>query len=361
MTELIQLLRLMKEKGASDLHVTTGTRPRLRISGRLLPVEDFRELSPEDTREICCGFMTEAQSKKFEAQNELDISFGIQGLSRFRANIFMQRGAVAGAFREIPFEIKGLRELGLPEILDEPLKKRQGLILVTGPAGSGKSTTLASMLEFINENREAHIITIEDPIEFLHSHGRCIINQRELDSDTHSFSSALSFVMRQDPDIVMISDLKNLAAAEAALNLAASGHLVLASIATNSVIQTIHRIIEIFSSLNHEYALDLVAECLELVLSQKLVRDKKGGRTLAAEILIPTNSTRTLVKEGKINQIYAIMQTARSGMTTMNHSLIELCKAGVISYEDALLNSPAPEEILAKLPRAGAAGTAHQA
>jgi twitching motility protein PilT len=351
MTELIKLLRLMKEKGASDLHITTGARPRLRISGNLTAVEDYRELTPEDTRELCCGFMTEAQLKKFESQNELDISFGIQGLSRFRTNIFLQRGAVAGTFREIPFEIKGLRELGIPEVIDETLKKKQGLILVTGPAGSGKSTTMASMIEFINAIREAHIITIEDPIEFLHGHKRCIINQRELDSDTHSFSSALNFVMRQDPDIVMISDLRDLSAVEAALNLAVSGHLVLASMHTNSAIQTISHIVEQFTHQNHDYARSLIADCLELIISQRLIKNRQGGRVLASEILIPTNSTRTLMREGKTGQIYAIMQTARSGMMTMNHSLIELCKAGIIGYDDALVNSTAPEDIMAKLPR----------
>jgi twitching motility protein PilT len=355
MTELMQLLTLMKEKGASDLHITTGARPRLRIAGNLTPVDDYRELSPEDTREICCGFMTEAQLRKFETQNELDISFGIQGLSRFRANIFMQRGAVAGTFREIPFEIKGLRELGIPDIVDDILKKKQGLILVTGPAGSGKSTTLASMIEQINMGREAHVITIEDPIEFLHSHKKCIINQRELDSDTHSFSSALNFVMRQDPDIVMISDLKDLPTVEAALNLAASGHLALASMHTNSAIQTIGRIVELYSHQNHDFARSLLAECLECIVSQRLLKKGNGGRVLACEVLIPTNSIRTLMKEGKTSQIYSIMQTARSGMMTLNHSLIELCKAGVITYDDALANSPAPEEIMSKLPRADAA------
>jgi twitching motility protein PilT len=352
MTELIQLLKLMKEKGASDLHITTGARPRLRISGYLTPVEDCRELSPEDTREICCGFMTEAQLTKFESQNEIDISFGIQGLSRFRADIFLQRGAVAGTFREIPFDIKGMRELGIPEIIDEILKKKQGLILVAGPAGSGKSTTLASMIEKINSEREAHVITIEDPIEFLHSHKRCIINQRELDSDTPSFASALNYVMRQDPDIVMISSLRDLPTVEAALNIAASGHLVLASMHTNSAVQTIGRIIELFPHQNHDYARSLLAESLEGIMSQRLIKTRDGkGRALACEILIPTNSIRTLMKEGKTTQIYSIMQTARSGMTTLNHSLIDLCKAGIISYDDALSNSPSPEDIMAKLPR----------
>jgi twitching motility protein PilT len=362
MTELIKLLRLMKEKGASDLHVTTGACPRLRISGNLTPVEGYRELSPEDTREICCGFMTGAQLKKFEAQSEIDISFGIQGLSRFRADVFLQRGAVAGAFREIPFEIKNLRELGIPRIIDEILKKKQGLILVTGATGSGKSTTLASMIEQINSEREAHVITIEDPIEFLHSHKKCIINQRELDSDTPSFPSALNFVMRQDPDIVMLSELKDLTTVESALNIAGSGHLVLASMHTNSAIQTIGRIVELFAHENHDYARSLLAESLECIISQRLIKNREGGgRAPACEILIPTNSIRTLLREGKNGQIYSIMQAARSGMMTMNHSLIELCRAGIISYDDALNNSTAPEEIMSKLPRAEAGAVKSEA
>ncbi len=352
MPELKELLKHMKEKGASDLHITTGARPRLRIAGNLVSVEDYRELSPEDTRKLCCGFMTEAQLKKFETLNEIDVSFGIQGLSRFRADIFLQRGAVAGTFREIPFEIKGLRELGMPEIIDEILKKKHGLILVTGPAGSGKSTTLASMIEKINSEREAHVITIEDPIEFLHSHKKCIINQRELDSDTPSIASALNYVMRQDPDIVMISTLRDLAAIEAALAIAESGHLVLASMHTNSALQTIARIVELFAHQNHDYARSVLAESLEGIISQRLVKKRDGGgRVLACEVLIPTTSIRTLIREGKTTQIYSIMQTARSGMLTMNHSLTELCKAGCISYDDALGNSTAPEEIMAKLPR----------
>jgi twitching motility protein PilT len=352
MPELIELLKYMKEKGASDLHITTGARPRLRITGNLVPVDDYRELSPEDTRKLCCGFMTDAQLKKFGTANEIDVSFGIQGLSRFRADIFLQRGAVAGTFREIPFDIKNLRELGIPEIIDEILKKRHGLILVTGPAGSGKSTTLASMVEKINSEREAHVITIEDPIEFLHSHKKCIINQRELDSDTPSIASALNYVMRQDPDIVMISSLKDLPAIEAALAIAESGHLVLASMHTNSALQTIGRIIELFAHENHDYARNMLSESLEGIISQRLIRNRAGeGRVLACEILIPTNSIRTLIREGKSSQIYSIMQTARSGMLTMNHSLIELCKAGLISYDDAIGNSSAPEEIMAKLPK----------
>ena len=207
MAELIELLKFMIDKGASDLHLTTGTNPRFRLAGKLILIEDYRILTPEDTRELCCSFMNESQMKKFEATNEIDVSFGVKGLSRFRANIFMQRGAVAGTFREIPFHIKGFKELGIPEAVEDILKKTQGLILVTGPTGSGKSTTLASMIETINLHREAHIVTIEDPIEFLHSHNRCLINQRELDSDTPSFASALKYVLRQDPDIVMISSV----------------------------------------------------------------------------------------------------------------------------------------------------------
>jgi twitching motility protein PilT len=294
--------------------------------------------------------MNESQMKKFEATNEIDVSFGVKGLSRFRANIFMQRGAVAGTFREIPFHIKGFKELGIPEAVEDILKKTQGLILVTGPTGSGKSTTLASMIETINLHREAHIVTIEDPIEFLHSHNRCLINQRELDSDTPSFASALKYVLRQDPDIVMISSVKDMPTVEAALTIAETGHLTLASIHTNTAIQTITRLVEMFPHPNHEYARNMLAESLEGIISQRLIKKREGiGRVLAVEILIPTPAIRTLIKEGRINQMYPIMQTSRSGMKTMNQSLVELAAAGLISYEDAVNNSPIPEEIIAKM------------
>jgi twitching motility protein PilT len=350
MAELIELLKFMIDKGASDLHITTGTNPRFRLAGKLILIEDYRILTPEDTRELCCSFMNESQMKKFEATNEIDVSFGVKGLSRFRANIFMQRGAVAGTFREIPFHIKGFKELGIPEAVEDILKKTQGLILVTGPTGSGKSTTLASMIETINLHREAHIVTIEDPIEFLHSHNRCLINQRELDSDTPSFASALKYVLRQDPDIVMISSVKDMPTVEAALTIAETGHLTLASIHTNTAIQTITRLVEMFPHPNHEYARNMLAESLEGIISQRLIKKREGiGRVLAVEILIPTPAIRTLIKEGRINQMYPIMQTARSGMKTMNQSLVELAAAGLISYEDAVNNSPIPEEIIAKM------------
>ncbi|MGO9950986.1 MAG: type IV pilus twitching motility protein PilT [Dissulfurispiraceae bacterium] len=350
MTELIELLKYMIDKGASDLHITTGTNPRFRLSGKLLSIEDYRELTPEDTRELCCSFMNESQVKKLEETNEIVVSFGIKGLSRFRANIFMQRGAVAGTFREIPFNIKGFKDLGIPKAVEDILKKTQGLILVTGPTGSGKSTTLSSMIETINLHREAHIITIEDPIEFLHSHNKCLINQRELDSDTPSFASALKYVLRQDPDIVMISSVKDMPTIEAALTIAETGHLTLASMLTNTAIQTISRLVEMFPHPNHEYTRNLLAESLEGIISQRLIKKREGnGRVLAVEVLIPTPAIRTLIKEGRVNQIYPIMQTARSGMKTMNQSLIELVATGLISYEDAVNNSPVPEEIIAKM------------
>jgi twitching motility protein PilT len=352
MAELIELLKFMIEKDASDLHITTGTCPRFRLAGKLTPIEEYRILTPEDTKDLCYSFMNEAQIRKFEATSEIDLSFGIKGLSRFRANIFMQRGAVAGTFREIPFDIKGFKELGMPIAVEDILKKKHGLIIVTGPTGSGKSTTIASMIEWFNREREAHVVTIEDPIEFLHSHGKCLINQRELDSDTPSFSSALKYVLRQDPDIVMISSLRDLQTVESALTIAETGHLTLASMQTNSAIQTIGRIIEMFPHQNHDYARSLLADSLEGIVSQRLIKRKDGnGRALAAEILMPTPAIRTLIKEGRINQIYPIMQTARSGMKTMNQSLIELRSAGTITYEEAVNNSPAPEEIVVKLPK----------
>lgn len=350
MAELIELLKYMIDKGASDLHITTGTNPRFRLSGKLLPIEDYRVLTPEDTRELCCSFMNESQMKKFEATNEIDVSFGVKGLSRFRANVFMQRGAMAGTFREIPFHIKGFKALGIPEVVEEILKKTQGLILVTGPTGSGKSTTLASMIETLNLSKQAHIVTIEDPIEFLHSHNKCLINQRELDSDTPSFASALKHVLRQDPDVVMISSLKDITTVEAALTIAGTGHLTLASMHTNTAIQTITRLIEMFPTSHREYAKNLLSETLEGIISQRLIKKKDGkGRVLAMEVFIPTQAVRTLIKEGQIGQIHPIMQTSRSGMKTMNQSLVELVEEGLISYEDAVNNSPIPAEMIAKM------------
>lgn len=356
MATLYDLLKQMIDRGASDLHVTTGSPPRLRIDGKLIPI-DHPPLTPVDTKNLCYSILTDAQKHRFEENNELDLSFGIKGLSRFRANIFMQRGAVAGAFRTIPFGIKTFNELGLPDIINELVKKPRGLIVVTGPTGSGKSTTLAAMVDRINEERYDHIITIEDPIEYLHGHKKSIINQREVNADTTSFKAALKYVLRQDPDVVLIGEMRDLETIEAALTVSETGHLTLATLHTNSAVQTINRIIDVFPSHQQEQIRVQLSFVLEGIISQQLIPKKSGqGRVLAVEILIPNPAVRNLIREDKIHQIYSIMQTgqARSGMQTMNQSLLELYTKGLISYEDAIGRSMVPEELITMIQRTSA-------
>lgn len=348
MATLYDLLKMMIEKNASDLHITTGSPPRLRIDGKLINI-DHPSLTPADTKALCYSILTDAQKHKYEENNELDLSFGVKGLSRFRANIFMQRGAVAGAFRTIPFEIKGFKELGLPEIVNELVKKPRGLILVTGPTGSGKSTTLAAMVDKINSERYDHIITIEDPIEYLHPHKKCLINQREVNADTVSFKSALRYVLRQDPDIVLIGEMRDLETIEAALTVAETGHMTLATLHTNSAVQTINRIIDVFPPHQQEQIRVQLSFVLEGIFAQQLIPKKTGqGRVLAVELLVPNPAIRNLIREDKIHQIYSMMQTgqAKFGMQTMNQSLYELYTKGLITYEDAVGRSPIPDEIL---------------
>jgi len=357
MASIYDLLKIMIEKGASDLHITTATPPRLRVDGKLVPL-DHPQLSPVDTKALCYSILTDAQKHKFEEHNELDLSFGVKGLSRFRGNIFMQRGAVAGAFRTIPFEIRTFKELGLPEVVNELVKKPRGLILCTGPTGSGKSTTLAAMVDRINSERYEHIITVEDPIEYLHSHKKCLINQREVNADTASFKDALRYVLRQDPDVVLIGEMRDLETIEAALTVSETGHLSLATLHTNSAVQTINRIIDVFPPHQQEQIRVQLSFVLEGILSQQLITKKSGkGRALAIELLIPNPAIRNLIREDKIHQIYSTMQTGQSkfGMQTMNQSLIELYSKGDISYEDAITRSPVSEEIITMLQKASSA------
>jgi len=354
MATLYDLLRMMIEKNASDLHITTGSPPRLRIDGKLVNI-DHPPLTPADTKALCYSVLTDAQKHKFEENNELDLSFGIKGISRFRANIFMQRGAVAGAFRTIPFEIRGFKELGLPEITNEIVKKPRGLVLVTGPTGSGKSTTLAAIVDKINSERSDHIITIEDPIEYLHPHKKCLINQREINSDTESFRTALRYVLRQDPDVVLIGEMRDLETIEAALTVSETGHLTLATLHTNSAIQTINRIIDVFPPHQQEQIRVQLSFVLEGIFAQQLIPKKSGqGRVLAVEVLIPNPAIRNLIREDKIHQIYSMMQTGQAthGMQTMNQSLFDLYMRGLISYEDAVGRSPIPDEIIAMIQKA---------
>jgi len=340
---------MMIEKNASDLHVTTGSPPRLRIDGKLVNI-DHPSLNPADTKALCYSVLTDAQKHKYEENNDLDLSFGVKGLSRFRANIFMQRGAVAGAFRTIPFDIRSFKDLGLPEIVNELVKKPRGLILCTGPTGSGKSTTLAAMVDRINSDRYEHIITIEDPIEYLHPHKKCLINQREVNADTASFSSALRYVLRQDPDVVLIGEMRDLETIEAALTVSETGHLTLATLHTNSAVQTMNRIIDVFPPHQQEQIRVQLSFVLEGILAQQLIPKKSGiGRVLAVELLVPNPAIRNLIREDKIHQIYSMMQTGQTkfGMQTMNQSLFDLYSRRLISYEDAVGRSPVPDEIIA--------------
>lgn len=353
MATLYDLLKQMIDRGASDLHITVGSPPKLRVDGKLLSV-DHPPLSPADTKALCYSILTDAQKHRFEEHNELDLSFGLKGISRFRANIFMQRGAVAGAFRTIPFTIRTFADLGLPEIVNDLVKKPRGLIVVTGPTGSGKSTTLAAMVDRINDERYDHIITIEDPIEYLHSHKKCLINQREVNADTSSFKTALKYVLRQDPDVVLIGEMRDLETIEAALTVSETGHLTLATLHTNSAVQTINRIIDVFPSHQQEQIRVQLSFVLEGILSQQLIARKSGhGRALAVEILVPSPAIRNLIREDKVHQIYSSMQTgqAKSGMQTMNQSLFELYTKGHISYEDAIGRSMIPEELINMIQR----------
>lgn len=353
MATLYDLLKVMIEKGASDLHITTGSPPRVRIDGKLVLL-DHPQLTPAETKELCYSVLTDAQKHKFEESNELDLSFGVKGLSRFRGNIFMQRGAVAGAFRTIPFQIRTFQELGLPEIVNDLVKKPRGLILVTGPTGCGKSTTLATMVDRINSERQDHIITVEDPIEYIHNHKKSLVNQREVNADTSSFKAALKYVLRQDPNVVLIGEMRDLETIEAALTVSETGHLTLATLHTNSAVQTINRIIDVFPPHQQEQIRTQLSFVLEGILAQQLIARKSGqGRVLAVELLIPNPAIRNLIREDKIHQIYSMMQTgqARFGMQTMNQSLFDLYTRGLLSYEDAIGRSSVHDELITMMQR----------
>ncbi len=342
-----QLLKTMVEAGGSDLHITTGTPPQLRIDGRMVPLK-LPPLQPADTKQLCYSILTDAQKRKFEEENELDLSFGVKGLARFRGNIYMQRGALAGAFRLIPYKFLSFEELGLPPVVNQIAQRPRGLVLVTGPTGSGKSTTLASIIDYINEHRHEHIITIEDPIEYLHPHKKCVVNQREVGADTHSFKKALKYILRQDPDIVLLGELRDLETIEAALTIAETGHLCFATLHTNSAVQTINRIVDVFPPHQQTQVRTQLSFVLEGVLSQTLIPRADGrGRALAVEVMVPNMAIRALIRDDKVHQIYSQMQMGQEkyGMQTMNQSLFMLFHEKKISLEMAMTRSPDPEEL----------------
>lgn len=344
---LHQLLKAMVEKGASDLHITTGSPPMLRIDGELVPLK-VPPLSPVETKQLCYSILTDAQKSRFEEENELDLSFGVKNLSRFRSNIFMQRGAVAGAFRTIPFKILTFADLGLPPVVAELAKKPRGLILVTGPTGSGKSTTLASIIDKINTDRHEHIMTIEDPIEYLHPHKNCLVNQREIGADTRSFKLALKYILRQDPDVVLVGEMRDLETIEAALTIAETGHVCFATLHTNSAVQTINRILDVFPPYQQPQVRAQLSFVVEGVVSQALVsKAQGGGRALALEVMVPNAAIRNLIREDKVHQIYSSMQVgqAKFGMQTFNQCLASLLTRRVITQEEAFGRSSDPDEL----------------
>jgi len=344
---LHQLLKAMIEKGASDLHITTSSPPQLRIDGKLNPLK-MPPLSPPETKQLCYSVLTDAQKHRFEETNELDLSFGVRGLSRFRANVFLQRGAVAGAFRAIPYKVKSFEELGLPRAVLEMTKKPRGLVLVTGPTGSGKSTTLASIIDRINTERNDHIVTIEDPIEYLHPHKGCLVNQREVGADTKNFANALKYILRQDPDVVLIGEMRDLETIEAALTVAETGHLAFATLHTNSTVQTINRIVDVFPPYQQSQVRAQLSFVLEGVMCQSLLPRANGpGRVLTLEVMVPNPAIRNLIREDKIHQIYSQMQIGQDkfGMQTFNQSLASLYLRHMITLEDAVGRSSDPDEL----------------
>jgi twitching motility protein PilT len=344
---LNQLLKTMVEQGGSDLHVTTNSPPQVRVDGHLKPL-NLPPMTPSETKQLAYSILTDNQKHRLEESLEIDLSFGIKGLARFRANIFHQRGAIAAVFRQIPYEIKGFRELGLPTIIERLCEKPRGLILVTGPTGSGKSTTLAAMIDKINRERSEHILTIEDPVEYLHSHKKCIVNQREVSADTHGFTAALRSALRQDPDVVLIGEMRDLETVESALRIAETGHLTFATLHTNSAAQTINRIIDVFPAHQQGQIRAQLSLVLEGIVCQTLLPKTGGkGRSMAMEILIPSPAIRNLIREDKVHQIYGMMQTgqAKHGMQTFNQALAALFFKRMITLETALARSSYPDEL----------------
>lgn len=355
MANLHQLLKAMIEKGASDLHITTGSPPQLRIDGHLVPLK-MPPLTPVDTKQLCYSILTDSQKHTFEEESELDLSFGVKSLARFRANVFMQRGAVAGAFRTIPFKILTFQELGLPPVVQEIANRPRGLVLVTGPTGSGKSTTLASIIDRINTEKHHHILTIEDPIEYLHPHKSSLVNQREVGADTNSFKHALKYVLRQDPDVVLIGEMRDLETIEAALVVSETGHMAFGTLHTNGAVQTINRLVDVFPPYQQSQVRAGISFVLEGVLSQQLIPKLSGnGRALALEVMVPNAAIRNLIREDKVHQIYSSMQVGQNkfGMQTMNQCLVNLVSTRQIGVQEALGRSGETEELKTLLLNAG--------
>jgi twitching motility protein PilT len=340
------LLEEMVKMKASDLHLTAGIPAQFRVDGELMASKLSGVLTPDLTQRLAYSALTDDQKKKFENSNELDFSFGVKGLARFRGNCFLQRGVVTMVVRMIPFQVVPFDSLGLPNSVLRLTSLPRGLVLVTGPTGSGKTTTLASLIDHINEDRSLHIITIEDPIEFVHSHKRCIVNQREVGADTNTFSDALRHILRQDPDVILLGEMRDRETMETALTIAETGHLAFATLHTNSAVESINRIVDSFPSDQHEQVYAQLAFVLKGVITQSLLpRMGQPGRAMASEVMICTSAISAMVREGKVHQIYSLLQAGQKyGMHTMNQSLVNLYNRREISYEDAVGRSPDPKE-----------------
>lgn len=351
MYDLTGLLTTMLNRGASDLHLTVGAPPTIRVDGRLTPL-DMPKLTPDDTKELAYGILTEVQRAQFEHHNELDLSFGIRGLSRFRANVYRQRDCVGVALRRIPFEIMSFEQIGLPKVVQELAERPNGLVLVTGATGAGKSTTMAAMIDKVNRDKRVHIMTIEDPIEFVHTHRKSIVNQRQVHSDTHTFADALRSVLRQDPDVVMIGEMRDRETIDIALTVAETGHLVFGTLHTNSAVQTVTRIIDVFPSAQQDQVRTQLALVLQGVICQQLVARIGGGRVLCCEIMIANSAVRATIREDKIHQMDNVIQvSAKFGMQTMNQSLLKAFQEMLITREDVLARSNNPSELLSLMER----------
>ena len=346
---LHQLLKTMTEMGGTDLHVTTNSAPQIRVDGKLRPL-DLPPLSAVETKQLAYSVLTDAQKHRFEENLELDFSFGIKGLARFRANVFSQRGAVAAVYRTIPYEIRGFKDLGLPPVIASICDKPRGLVLVTGPTGSGKSTTLAAMLDKINSERHEHMLTVEDPIEYLHQHKKCVVNQREVHADTHSFSNALRAALREDPDVVLIGEMRDLETISMAISAAETGHLVFGTLHTTSAISTVDRIIDVFPTDAQQQVRVQMSSTLQGVISQTLVPKVGGGRVAAREILVATDAVKSLIREGKSQQILNLMQTGKQhGMSTLEDELLRFYAEGLISADDTVAKANRPDDVRRRL------------
>ncbi|HMA64139.1 MAG: type IV pilus twitching motility protein PilT [Fibrobacterota bacterium] len=349
MLSMHDMLKRMGDIQASDLHLTAGSPPLYRVDGSLVP-KDNEKLTSEQVLKLAYSIMNDAQKKSFEQNKEVDFSFGVQNLARYRSNVYLQRGCCTAAIRQIPYLIRPLEELGLPQVVTKLTERPNGLVLVTGPTGSGKSTTLAAMVDKVNSEREGHILTIEDPIEFVHKHKKCMVNQREVHQDTNSFSSALRVALRQDPDVVLIGEMRDLETIQAALSIAETGHLTLATLHTNSAAQTVNRIIDVFPADQKATVRAQLAMVLEGIISQSLLPKIGGGRVMICEILIATMAIRSLIRDDKIHQIQGMIEIGQKfGMQTMNSELLRCYQKRLITKQDALGRSPDPDQMMKML------------